>query len=71
MNTSIIDDGKTGYLVPLMDIESLISKTYGLLCNKILLQEMAKESVRRATNLFNTDEITTQYLKFFTSILQN
>ncbi|HRU02093.1 MAG TPA: hypothetical protein P5239_10380, partial [Victivallales bacterium] len=67
----IIDDGKTGYLVPLMDIESLISKTYGLLFNKILLQEMAKESVRRATNLFNTDEITTQYLKFFTSILQN
>ncbi|MBS1902711.1 MAG: N-acetyl-alpha-D-glucosaminyl L-malate synthase BshA [Bacteroidetes bacterium] len=54
-------DGKTGYIVPMGNVEALADRTYSLLTNEPLRQQMGKAALDHATGNFTKEQIVPIY----------
>lgn len=66
-NKEIVVDQQTGYIVPFMDVESLIGKSLQLLENTFLLTEMKINSGKYSRLFFKKEVILEEYRKLFES----
>jgi glycosyltransferase involved in cell wall biosynthesis len=66
-NSSIIETGRNGFLVPLLDIDNLIEAAVKLLCGGVL-KEMQHEAVAKVSRSFDCESITTLYNQLFSSL---
>lgn len=66
-NKEIVVDQQTGYIVPFLDIESLIGKSLQLIENTFLLTEMKINSGKYSRLFFKKEVILEEYRKLFQS----
>ena len=57
----VVDDGKTGFLVPLGDVDALAQKSVEILSNPKLADKFARASIKRVYDNFRSDLIIPQY----------
>jgi glycosyltransferase involved in cell wall biosynthesis len=62
-NSDIITDGKDGFLVNYLDVETLISKSILLLSDESLRQSMSEKAQINAVNNYNSDKIVTKLIE--------
>ena len=65
----VIEDGKTGYLVPVGDIETMKERALDVLSNRELRRKMGLRGRTLALDHFNTDRIIPQYVSLYERIL--
>jgi glycosyltransferase involved in cell wall biosynthesis len=70
-NRDIVESGQTGYLVPFMDVESLIARALELLSSPLQCTEMASASRQRAQRLFGSSQLVVCYEKLFATLLRS
>ena len=65
----IVEDGKTGFLVPPGKIESLAEKILKLLRDKKLRRKMGKEARKRVLEKFSLEKVAESFRKLYLSLL--
>ncbi|UMZ73227.1 N-acetyl-alpha-D-glucosaminyl L-malate synthase BshA [Natranaerofaba carboxydovora] len=65
----VIDDGVTGYLADVGDIDKMADRAVYILKNSKIQEEMGKGSRKRALDLFNADNVVRQYEKMYEQII--
>lgn len=66
----IIDDGNTGYVVPVGDRATLASKTRQLLCDPALAEYFARNGHERVTRWYNLPRWIKQHLYIYSELTQ-
>lgn len=61
----VVEDGQTGYLQPIGDIEGMAQKVVKLLTDDSLYETFSKNSIDRAYHEFCQEKITTQYEQIY------
>ncbi|MBO9128222.1 N-acetyl-alpha-D-glucosaminyl L-malate synthase BshA [Bacillus sp. 165] len=67
----VIEDGRTGYICELGDIEQIAEKAIQLLTDETLHKQMAKNAADTVQQRFSADNIVSQYEEIYHSILEN
>jgi len=67
--SEMIDDGVTGWLVPLEPIEMMASKILLFAQNSDLCKQMGREGRKRAEKLFSVDEHVRQVQSIYDDLL--
>jgi D-inositol-3-phosphate glycosyltransferase len=65
-----IDDGKTGYLVPPKDPDSLAVRIYELLHDPVLLQKMKENAIKRVNFHFTWGKVAQQMANLYDRVLE-
>ncbi len=65
----LIDDGVTGLLFPVGDVDAMAAAALGLLANPSRLQAMREEARRTAQKRFCADLVVPQYVRFYEQVL--
>lgn len=65
----LVEDGKTGYLSELGDVDDMINKSLDLLKNDAKLKDFGERARERAKEKFNSDVIVKEYEKFYKKVL--
>jgi glycosyltransferase involved in cell wall biosynthesis len=65
----VVDDGETGFLSPVGDVDKMADDAVTLLSDKKLRREMGKQARVSATSRYSTDKIIPQYIEFYKRIL--
>lgn len=65
----IVEDGKTGFLVPPRKIEPLAEKILKLLRDKKLRRKMGKEARKRVLEKFSLEKVAESFRKLYFSLL--
>jgi N-acetyl-alpha-D-glucosaminyl L-malate synthase BshA len=65
----VVDDGETGFLSPVGDVDKMADDAVRLLSDKKLRREMGKQARVSATSRYSTDKIIPQYIEFYKRIL--
>ena len=68
-NPEVVEDGKTGYLVPPKDDRALADRIVWLLKNKELRLRMGEEGRRRAESKFLMQNVANRYMELYRSVL--
>lgn len=68
-NKEIISNGKTGYIVPYLDVENLIFYSFELLKNNELVKKYSNSSEKHCASLINSNEILNEYKKCIKDLL--
>lgn len=63
-----VEDGRTGFIVPPMDVESLAEKIVAILSNRELQQKMGDHALHLAQTKFSWDTIATKTLELYKSM---
>jgi len=66
----VIDDGKTGYLHEIGDIESYVKNIVKLAKDPELAKNMGNEGKKRAKKMFSAEKVVDHYLKFYERIIE-
>lgn len=61
----VVEEGKTGYLLPIGDIEGMASKVVDLLTHEKLYALFSKQSLERAYQVFCQEKIASQYEEIY------
>ena len=64
----VIEDGKSGFLCPLGDVEEAARRTIMLLTDRRLHQEMARQAVQTVEQKFRSSDIVGQYEQLYISL---
>ncbi|KZM53985.1 N-acetyl-alpha-D-glucosaminyl L-malate synthase BshA [Geobacillus stearothermophilus] len=64
----VIEDGKSGFLCPLGDVEEAARRTLMLLTDRRLHQEMARQAVQTVKQKFRSSDIVGQYEQLYISL---
>ncbi|MDF9296318.1 N-acetyl-alpha-D-glucosaminyl L-malate synthase BshA [Geobacillus stearothermophilus] len=64
----VIEDGKTGFLCPLGDVEEAARRTLMLLTDRRLHQKMARQAVQTVKQKFRSSDIVGQYEQLYISL---
>ena len=67
----LIDDGVTGLLYPVGDVEDMASGAIGLLTDRTRLDAMREEARKTARTLFCSTKIVPRYVSYYESVLAN
>lgn len=67
----VIDDGKTGYVCGLGDIDEISQKAINLLKNSNLHRKFSAQSISLAKEVFSAERIVSQYEEFYYELLKN
>lgn len=67
--SEVVEDGVTGYLRPVGDIDAMAKASIDILSNPELHVSMGKKGRERAVNCFQAHRITGQYLDLYNSVL--
>jgi glycosyltransferase involved in cell wall biosynthesis len=65
----VVDDGETGFLSPVGDVDKMAADAVKLLSDKQLRREMSKRARASATSRYNTDLVIPQYIEFYEWVL--
>jgi len=65
----VVEDGKTGFLVPINSPDMLAEKVLDLLAKPELMAQMGQEGFARVKRLFNIEQYIKGYEAFYDSIL--
>lgn len=68
-NREIVQDGETGYVVPYLDVETLIGRTVSLLRNRALLLQFAAQAQAWARRTLGPERILGLYGKLFEELV--
>ena len=68
-NPEVVDEGRTGYLVPVKDNRSLVDRIVTLLQDKELRRRMGKEGRLRAERKFRMRDVSNRYLEIYKGLL--
>jgi glycosyltransferase involved in cell wall biosynthesis len=69
-NTSVVVDGKTGYIFKSEDVEALASKIVKLLTDEKLREEMGQAALEKAKE-YNWDSIATRTVEIYTIVIDS
>jgi N-acetyl-alpha-D-glucosaminyl L-malate synthase BshA len=67
----VVVNGETGFLVPVGDIESMVTHARDLLVHEERRREMGVACQRRASELFNAERIVTLYERHYERVLRS
>ena len=65
----VVDDGETGFLSPVGDVDKMADDTVRLLTDKKLRRQMGRGARESAISRYSTDKIIPQYIEFYERIL--
>ena len=65
----LVDDGETGFLSPVGDVDKMADDTVRLLTDKKLRRQMGRGARESAISRYSTDKIIPQYIEFYEEIL--
>ena len=65
----VVDDGETGFLSPVGDVDKMANDAVKLLTDAALRKEMAKRARKSAISRYSTDLVIPQYIKFYEQVL--
>jgi N-acetyl-alpha-D-glucosaminyl L-malate synthase BshA len=65
----VIQDGVTGYICDIGDIENMSKKAINILTNEILLEKMRANAIDHVRKHFNSEKILEEYLSIYHSLL--
>ena len=65
----VVDDGETGFLSPVGDVDKMASDAIRLLTDERLRREMGQRARQSAISRYSTDWIIPQYIEFYERIL--
>ena len=68
-NPEVVEDGKTGYLVPPRDDHALADRIVRLLKNRELRLRMGEEGRRRVESHFQMQDVANQYMELYRSVI--
>ena len=68
-NLEVVDEGKTGYLVPLKDPCALANRVVWLLQNPELRLKMGEEGRRRVESQFRMQDVADRYMELYSSVI--
>ncbi len=63
------DDGETGFLSPVGDVDKMADDAVRLLTDEKLRREMGQRARESAITRYSTDRIIPQYIKFYEQVL--
>jgi len=66
----VVDDGQSGFLSPVGDVDKMAEDAARLLTDARLRREMGKRARESAINRYSTDKIIPQYIEFYEKILR-
>jgi len=69
--SEVVDDGETGFLSPVGDVDQMADNALRLLSDKDLRRQMGRRARASATSRYSTDLIIPQYVEFYERILNN
>ena len=64
-----IEDGITGFLVPVRDYKALAEKIYNLLDNPLLCRKMGKAGRSRAEEVFDVNKVVAKHIEIYAELL--
>jgi D-inositol-3-phosphate glycosyltransferase len=64
-----VEDGKTGYLVPPNDVDTLSQRIYELLSEPVLLNRMKRNAIRRVNSLFTWSRVSDMMSSLYERVL--
>ena len=67
----LVDDGETGFLSPVGDVDKMADDTVRLLTDKKLRRQMGRRARESAISRYSTDKIIPQYIEFYERIIQS
>jgi len=70
-NRELICDGRTGYVVPYLDIEALVARSAELIMNSDARAAMATHSLSRSADLSDPDKLLATYSEMMESVLDS
>ncbi len=70
-NRELIDNGRTGYLVPPFSSRDMVDKMVKLLNNKELRLSMGHQGKRRVIEEFSTEKMIGQYFELYQSLIKS
>jgi glycosyltransferase involved in cell wall biosynthesis len=68
-NPEVVEEGRTGYLVPVKDNRTLVDRIVNLLQNQELRRNMGKEGRLRAERKFQMPDVAIRYLDIYKGLL--
>ena len=69
--TEVVDDGETGFLSPVGDVDKMADDTVRLLTDKKLRRQMGRRARESAISRYSTDKIIPHYIEFYERIIQS
>ena len=67
----VVDDGATGFLSAVGDVDKIANDAARLINDKQLRRQMGRRARASATSRYSTDLIIPQYVEFYERILNN
>jgi len=67
----VVDDGETGFLSPVGDVDKMADDAVRLLTDKKLRRQMGRRARESAISRYSTDKIIPQYIEFYERIIQS
>jgi N-acetyl-alpha-D-glucosaminyl L-malate synthase BshA len=67
----VVDDGETGFLSPVGDVDKMADDTVRLLTDKKLRRQMGRRARESAISRYSTDKIIPQYIEFYERVIQS
>jgi N-acetyl-alpha-D-glucosaminyl L-malate synthase BshA len=67
----VVDDGVTGFLRPVADVDGMADAAYRILTEPELARAMGEAARRTAVERFTTDQIIPQYLDYYRAVLES
>ena len=64
----VVENGKSGILVPVSDPQSLAETVINLLARPDLMFQMGREGLKRVTKLFNCEQFIESYENFYETV---
>ena len=69
--TEIVENGISGFVVPVKDADAIADKILELYENPQLIESMSTESRKKIDTEFSTRVSTDKYIRFFEALLEN
>jgi L-malate glycosyltransferase len=67
----VVDDGETGFLSPVGDVDKMADDAVRLLADKKFRAEMGKRARESAISRYSTDQVIPRYIEFYQRILKS
>ncbi len=67
----VVDDGETGFLSPVGDVDKMASDAFHLLTDHALRREMGQRARSSASSRYSTDLIIPRYIEFYRTVLSH
>lgn len=67
----VVDDGKSGFVVPIKSVDSIVARVRELYSNPELMESMVKAAKEKINGPLSSKETVKNYIRYFESLLKN